>query len=199
MTARSRRLPSTRIAAAAGVLALALTGCGAAASSSTPAGGAAAPSSSAGVAASEVLPAPSNPITNTSTAPGLTVGTVLVENNIDPATKKVTSDHLEIPLSNTLATPLTGIEIYYTFTDKTAGASESYYAKLPAGFSIPAGGTRTVNFDNTGKPDHFPVNKFSIYHTSKNALDVSVEVSATGVGVQKATATKAAGGAETAD
>ena len=213
MTAHVPRLPRPRLVAATGILALALTGCGAASSTAPPSGtasGAASAAASAGstpasstpsgsAAAGQVLPVPTDPIANTATAPGLTIGTVLVENNLDPKTKKVTSDHLEIPLTNSLATPLTGVEIFYTFTDKTAGVTENYYAKLPADFTVPAKGTRTVNFDNSGAPDHVPVNKFSVYSTSKNALAVTVKVSAAGVAVQTATLTKDAGGAETAD
>jgi len=94
---------------------------------------------------------------------------------------------------------LHGVEVFYTFKDPKTGASESYYLKLPDTFTIPAGGTRIAHFDNSGTPDHFPVNKFSLYHTDKNALTVTVTVSAPGVRVQNATVNKDAGGAETAD
>lgn len=177
---------------------LALSGCG---GSSSPNATSAAGS---GVSAStftgkQVLPVKANPIKNTSTAQTLKIASLTVENNVDPATKKVAPDHLEIALQNTGKTPLSGFEVYYTFTDKVTKASESYYTKLPANFSIPAGGASTINFDNSGKPNHFPVNKFDIYHTSKNALKVAVEVSAAGAAPQTNTVNKAAGGAETAD
>jgi hypothetical protein len=77
--------------------------------------------------------------------------------------------------------------------------TENYYTALPADFTIPAGGTRTVHFDDTGATDHFPVNKFSLYYTDTNALDVTVTASAQGVKVQTATITKDEGGAEVAD
>ena len=64
---------------------------------------------------------------------------------------------------------------------------------------IPAGGSRVIHFDSTGTPDHFPVNKFSLYYTSINQLDVTVEVSATGAAVQTTTLQKDAGGAEVPD
>ena len=56
-----------------------------------------------------------------------------------------------------------------------------------------------IHFDNTGAPDHFAVNDFSLYATSANALDVTVEVSAADAAVQTASVQKDAGGAETAD
>ncbi len=104
-----------------------------------------------------------------------------------------------IALANTGATDLAGFEIFYTFTDPTADATESYYFELPDSFTIPAGGRRIVHFDNTGAPDHFPVNEFSLYSTSLDALDVSVTVSAAGAAPQTATVQKDAGGEETAD
>ena len=146
----------------------------------------------------QILPVASNPITNNAAAQSLTIDSVLVENNVD-STGKVTDDHLEIALSNTAGTELGGFEVFYTFTDPTASITESYYAKLPASFTIAAGGTRTAHFDNSGAPDHFPVNDFSLYKTSANALDVTVVVSATDAAPQTAMVTKDAGGAETAD
>lgn len=155
--------------------------------------------SNAASSAGAVLPVDTNPITNTATADGLTIGSVLVENNVDPTSGKVASDHLEITLTNTGTTDLTGFEIYYTFADTKTSATENYYLQLPADFTIPAGGTRTAHFDDTGAPDHFPVNKFSLYYTDTNALDVTVTVSAKDVKARTTTITKDAGGAEVAD
>jgi len=145
-----------------------------------------------------VLPVADNPISNTSTVQALKIDSVLVENNVD-STGKATSDHLEIALTNTGTTELTAFEVYYTFTDPTTNVTENYYAKLPADFTIPAGGQRTAHFDNTSAPDHFPVNEFSLYHTDANALDVTVTVSATDAATQTTTLQKDAGGPETAD
>ncbi|MBL8778271.1 MAG: hypothetical protein JNK12_20200 [Acidimicrobiales bacterium] len=173
---------------------LALAGCG---SSSTPAGSASSPSTTATATsgADQVLPVTVNPITNTATAETLKITSVLVENNIDAAGQAV-DDHLEIELKNTGSTDLANVEVFYTFTDPTAQTSESYYTRLPDTFTVPAGGTRIVHFDDTGAPDHFPVNKFSLYYTSTNALDVEVTVSADGAAVQTTTLQKDAGGAE---
>ena len=146
----------------------------------------------------EVLPVTDNPITNTATAQTLTIDSVLVENNVDAA-GKATDDHLEVALTNTGSADLSGFEVFYTFTDPTAGTAESYYVQLPADFTVPAGGSRVAHFDNTGATDHFAVNKFSLYATSINQLDVKVEVSAQGAAVQTATVQKDAGGAEVPD
>jgi hypothetical protein len=156
------------------------------------------PASSIDVPGDVVLPVASNPIVNSATAPTLKIDSVLVENNVDAA-GKTASDHLEIALRNTATTPLTDVEIYYTFSNPASGASESYYTKLPAAFSLPAGGTRVAHFDNTGAPDHFPVSKFSLYYVDTSALDVTVVVSAKGAAVQRLDLKKDAGGPEAAD
>ena len=166
-----------------------------AAAPSTATAGAPAPTSGAGAA---VLPVASNPIANTSTSKVMTITNLIVENNVDSA-GKAASDHLEFTIANSGTTPLAGIEVYYRFDDKTAGLSEGYYTKLPTTFEIPAGGKRTVHFDDTGASDHFPVNKFSLYATSKNALSVSVTIGATDAASASATVQKDAGGAEAAD
>lgn len=193
--------PRLRLAAALSAAALVLAACGGAVNSSgavTTNGGnggkAAVPSAGSG----RVLPVSSNPITNAATAKTLVLDKVLVENNVDAAGKPV-DDHLEVTLKNTGATPLSGLEFYYTFTDPTANVSESYYAKLPATDEVPAGGTYTVNFDNSGAPGSVPVNDFSLYATSKNALDVEVLASATGAATTTMTVQKDAGGSEAAD
>ena len=148
---------------------------------------------------SQVLPVRANPIANTATAPGLSITSVLVENNEDPATKKDAEDHLEVALRNTSTTALSGFEVYYTITDTKTKETEGYYTNLGPEFTIPAGASRTVHFDQTGKVDHFPDNEFSIYNSSKNALDVKVQVSAKGVAVADSSVKKDAGGAENPD
>ena len=145
-----------------------------------------------------VLPVASNPISNTSTEPGLKIEKVLVEDNVNPATGKDAPDHLEIALRNESDKEMSGFEVYYEITDLTTDAKEGYHAKLE-GFTIPAGGERVVHFDDTGEPDHYPVNKFSLYHLSKNEMQVDVTVSATGFAPQTATVKKDAGGDENPD
>lgn len=179
--------------------ALLLASCSGSSSTNASPPASAAPGGTTATGTGTVLPVTSNPISNTATADGLHIDSVLVENNVDPTTGKAVSDHLEIALSNSSGATLSGVEIYYTFADPTTGVIENYYAALPADFTIAAGGTRSAHFDSTGATDHFPVNKFSLYYTDSNALDVTVVASAQGVKVQTAKITKDAGGAETAD
>ena len=196
-----------RIGATVVLAAVALAGCSAASTSATSPGSAngstlaaSPPNASGAPGTGQVLPVTQNPITNTATTPGLKIHSVQVENNVDPSTGKTASDHLEIALQNTGTSELKGLEVYYTFTDPTAKAAENYYFKLPDTYTIPAGGKRLVNFsDKATGPDYFPVNKFSLYYASKNALDVEVTVSATGVAVQNIKLKKDAGGPEAAD
>lgn len=177
--------------------ALAVTACG---------GSAASPAASAppGVTtgapnANQVLPVTSNPIVNASTDQVLVIDSVLVENNVDQATGKDASDHLEIAITNTGTTDLGGFEVFYTYDDQVAGVSESYYAALPAEFTVAAGASGVIHFDDTGAPNHFPENQFSLYHTSLNPMDVTVEVSATNAAPQTTTVQKDKGGDEVAD
>lgn len=176
-----------------GVVAVALaSGCGGGGSSASSGG----PASTASSAASgRVLPVPKNPISNTSQAPGLTITKALVENNVSPQTGKGVSDHLEIALKNTSTKPLDQIGVYYKITDPTKKVSEGYYAKLD-GFTIEPGATRVAHFDETGAKDHFPVNKYSLYYTDKNALVVDVTASSPSVKPATFTVKKDSGGAE---
>jgi hypothetical protein len=146
----------------------------------------------------DILPVAANPMSNTATPRTLTIDSVLVENNLDVAGNG-TDDHLEIALSNSGTSDLSSVEVFYTFRDAVASVSESYYARLPIDFVIPAGGRRVAHFDSTGLTDHFPVNKFSLYKTSAAELDVTVVVSAAGAALQTKSLKKDAGSAEAAD
>ncbi|MEO6882065.1 MAG: hypothetical protein ABI181_14115 [Mycobacteriaceae bacterium] len=179
------------LAATAAAAALLLSAC----SASSTTASSPAPAGTSAPAGAEVVPVKSNPISNTATVPSLAIGKIQVENNTDAGGKAV-SDHLQLDLRNTGTTVLGGFEVFYTFADPAAGKKESYYLKLPASFTIPAGATKPVNFDNAGGPGHFPVNKFSLFNTSKAALDVTVEVSAAGAAPVTATAKKGPGGSE---
>jgi len=99
-----------------------------------------------------VLPVTTNPISNSSTAQTLKITSVLVENNVDPVTGKAAEDHLEITLTNTGPTELSGFEVYTTYTDPTDKISESYYTALPATFTIAPGANRVAHFDATDGP-----------------------------------------------
>jgi len=192
---RRRRNAAAALLLAGGLVLAACGGSGSGSPSGTNAAGNSAATTTPG--GGQVLPVTDNPITNTATDQTLTIDSVLVENNED-ADGNAVDDHLEIAVSNTGTADLSGFEAFYTITDPTAGASESYYADL-SGFVVPAGGTGTIHFDNTGATDHFPVNQYSLYYTSTNALDLEVQISAQGAAIQTATVQKDAGGAEVPD
>lgn len=141
-----------------------------------------------------VLPVATNPITG-APGPGLKITKALVENNVSAATGKAADDHLEVALKNTGGKPLSGVAIHYKITDPAKKISEGYYTEL-SGFVIKPGGTRIAHFDSTGAPDHYPVNKYSLYYTDKNRLVVEVTAKAVGAGPTMFTVKKDAGGAE---
>jgi len=149
-------------------------------------------------AAAPVLPVDSNPIVNASTARGLTIVTAAAEDVVDPATKAAITDRLQVTVRNDTTTELISFEIYYVMVDVTTGQSEAYYQAL-TGFTVAAGATGTLSFDGETGPGHFPENTFSIYRSSKNQVDFTIEVSAAGVQVANATATKGSGVGDAAD
>lgn len=192
--ARYRRGPAVLLGAMAVVIAMAAAGCGKSPTSAAPPQG---PATQTGPATAgiPVLPVKSDPISNPSTVQALKLDSILVENNVDSMNNPV-SDHIEVTAENTGTTTLGGFEVFYTVTDPQAKLTEHYYTRFPATFTVPPGATRTFHFDTTGAADHFPVNKYGLFYTSKDALDIKVEVSATGAAIQAISAHKAAGGAE---
>jgi hypothetical protein len=149
-----------------------------------------------GSASQMVLPTTTgNPIVNNSIAPGFVISGAIVENNTDPVTKKIATDHLEVTLQNTTTTDISQFEVYYTVKDVVANVSDAYYSKL-TGFVLKAGETKAFHFDNSGQPNHYPENKYSVYRTSKNSMLFSVMVSAPNYKVQAITIKKDKGGAE---
>ena len=176
------------VALVASVSLLGLAGC----QTATPA-----PASSQG-ATTVVLPVDSNPIVNASTAPGLTIVSAAAEDNVDPVTKAAIKDRLQVTLRNDSSSELTTFEIYYVMKDVTTGQSEGYYQAL-TGFTLAAGATGTLSFDGEAGVGHYPENTFSIYRSSKNQVDFTIEVSAAGVQVATATATKGSGAGDAAD
>jgi len=145
----------------------------------------------------QVLPITTNPITNTSQKPGLVITTAAVEDNADPATKKAISDRLQISLQNTSSQTMSSLEIYYEMKDIKTGAIEKYYQKLD-GLQIAQGETKTVYFDNESGTGHYPENKYSLYRSSQNEVDFTIEVSAQGYKPTTSTAKKSVGTGETA-
>ncbi len=157
-------------------------------------------SSPTGAAAStqgseRVLPVAKNPIVNTSTKKGLEIASAMVENNVDPATKKDIADRLQITLKNTSGETLSDLEVYYEMKDTKTQKTEGYYQKL-TGFSLAPGAEGTVFFDNQGGAGHYPENTFSLYRTSANEVDFSIVVSAAGYAPALGQAVKAVGTGE---
>ena len=155
-------------------------------------------SAASGSTTTAVLPVNSNPIVNASTSPGLTIVSAAAEDNLDPSTNAAITDRLQVTVRNDSTSELSSFEIYYVMTDVTTGQSEAYYQAL-TGFTLAAGATSTLSFDGETGAGHFPENTFSIYRSSKNQVDFTIEVSAAGVQVANATATKGSGAGDAAD
>ena len=146
-----------------------------------------------------ILPITSgNPITNNATTPGFVIASAIVENNTDPITKIITNDHLEVTLKNVSTKDITQFDTYYSVKDLVTQVSDAYFTKL-TGFVLRAGETRTFHFDNTGKMDHYRENNYSVYRTSKNAMQFDLMVSAPNYKVQTKTIKKDKGGTEKVD
>lgn len=134
------------IVAAAAVIAAVVVGANIAAHVPTASNGSTTQTASPGTASS-LLPVKTNPIQNPSTQPGLSIENAMAENNVDPSTKQAIGDRLQITLKNSSTKTLTGFEVFYTMTDATTHASESYYLPL-TDLTLPAGATTTIYFDN---------------------------------------------------
>lgn len=136
-----------------------------------------------------------NPIQETGTQAGLKINSILVENNVNP-TGGDAPDHLELQVANTGATDLANFDIYYTIKDLTTNDIQAYYRTLPD-FTLSAGETKTLHFDNTGQPDHFSANPNSMFYTDPNQLELEVMLHARGFASQTASVKKDASDAET--
>ena len=193
-----RRIVAAAAVAAVALGALAVAGCGSQQSGSTSsAAPSSAPSAAASPAGGPVLPVASDPIVNTSTKPGLEITGIMVENNVDPVTKKDLSDRLQMTLVNSSSATMTDLEAYYTMTDSTTNKSESYYQKL-TGLTIAPGASQTIYFDNESGLGHYPENIYSLYRTSANEVVIDVKVSAPGFAPATAQVKKAVGTGEKA-
>lgn len=138
-----------------------------------------------------------NMITNNSTVSGLTIVSGLVENNLD-TNGKPTNDHLELVLKNSSKIDMKNLEVYYTITDLSTQKKEGYYKKL-AGFTLKAGRTETIHFDNKTGINHFGLNTNGMYFTGRNKMQFNVQVSAPGFKIATIQIAKDAGGAEQKD
>lgn len=125
------------------------------------------------------------------------LGEILVENNVDPATKTDAPDHLEIQVFNDGAADLTALTMYYTLTDADSGAKEAYVFRPQV--TVPAGGEARIHVDEGTAPGHLRANPNSLYVTSLAGKHVTVLVQADGFAAVQGAVEKDPGGAETAD
>jgi hypothetical protein len=146
---------------------------------------------------SQVLPVKSNPILNTSQQSGLVVLSAMAEDNVDPVTNQAISDRLQIKLQNVSSSKMSAIEVYYVMKDAKTGQQEAYYQKL-TGLTLAPNETKTIYFDNEQGAGHYPENRYSLYRSSKNEVDFTIEVSAPGFKPANTTTKKSAGTGETA-
>jgi hypothetical protein len=139
-----------------------------------------------------------NPMDLTGAPAPFAIKEALVENNYDFAAKKDATDHLELLVANTGATPLTGFSIYYSITDTGNGAVEGSFRTLD-GFSIPPGGEARIHLDDGSQPGHYRANPNSIYVSSQAAKTVTFVLKADGFAPVSMEVAKDKGGAEAAD
>ncbi len=139
-----------------------------------------------------------NPIKNSSMKLGFKIVEALVENNVDPVTKKIANDHLELTVKNISGQDLTNFEFYYSVTDSTSGKKEGYY-KVLTSFVLKKGETKSIHFDNLKGDGHFSVNPNSIYYTTSAAKVFDLSLSVPGFELQGLVINKDPGGSEKAD
>ena len=129
---------------------------------------------------------------------GFKINSILVENNVDEATGKDASDHLEIFLQNMTTKDISDFTVYYEYKDQVDGSIQSYKL-LANGFILPANGTKSIHIDISGKSGHFRANPNSSYYQNINPKDVTVIVNAKGYQAQELMVKKDKGGSEMAD
>ena len=135
-----------------------------------------------------------NPIQESSTTAGFVINGLMVENNVDADGADV-PDHLQFKVVNTGTADLTDFDIYITITDQVTGDVQGYYRTLP-GFTVKAGETKELHFDNTGQADHFSVNPNSAFYIDQNGLTIGVMLHAAGYAPQSGSVDKDPAGAE---
>lgn len=129
---------------------------------------------------------------------GLMIKEVLVENNVDPITKKTTSDHLEIVALNTTSTNISDMTAYYQITDLSGTTIQSFIVPL-TWFTLPPAVSKSIHIDIKDGIDHFRADPNSLYYLSKSPLKVEVTLSAKWYKSTTISINKDAGWAELAD
>ena len=139
-----------------------------------------------------------NPIDAAGAAAPFAINEALVENNYDFAAKKDATDHLELLVTNSGTTSLTGFSVYYSLKDADTGKIEGTFRTLD-GFSVPAGGEARVHFDDATIAGHYRANPNGIFITSQAAKVFDVMLKANGFAPVSVQINKDKGGAEAAD
>lgn len=139
-----------------------------------------------------------NPLDMTGAPATFAIKEALVENNYDYAAKKDATDHLELLVTNSGSTALSGFSIYYSIKDAETGKVEGTFRKLD-GFSVPAGGEARIHLDDGAVAGQFRANPNSIYITSQAAKTITFVLKADGFVPVSVDVAKDKGGAEAAD
>lgn len=107
----------------------------------------------------------------------LKIKEILVENNIDPISKKIASDHLEVSLDNTGSKDIKNLTAYYKITDLSWSTVQSFVVPLKD-FELKANSTENIHIDIVDWKNHFRADPNSLYYLSKNPLKVDVTINA---------------------
>jgi len=129
----------------------------------------------------------------------LKINKILVENNVDPITKKGISDHLEVFVTNTSNSPIPNLTLYYKDIDNSGTVvPQSYIINLKWLILKPNKKT-SIHVDLSWKPGHFRANPNSMYYLDKNGQTFEVTLNAKWFNAVTKTIKKDPGGPELAD
>jgi len=129
----------------------------------------------------------------------LKINKILVENNVDPVTKKGTSDHLEIFATNTTNSPISDLTLYYKDIDNSGAVAPQTYIIHLTGLTLQPNKETSIHVDLSWKPGHFRANPNSMYYLDKNGQTFDVTLNAKWFNATTKTIKKDPGGAELAD
>jgi len=129
----------------------------------------------------------------------LKIDKILVENNVDPITKKITSDHLEVFATNTTNSLISDLTLYYKDIDNSGAVAPQAYIIHLTGLTLQPNKETSIHVDLSWKPGHFRANPNSMYYLDKNGQTFEVTLNAKWFNAVTKTVKKDPGGAELAD
>ena len=129
----------------------------------------------------------------------LKINKVLVENNIDPITKKCTSDHLEIFAANTTNNPISDLTLYYKDTNNSGAVAPQSYIISLKWLTLQPNKETSIHIDTSWKPGHFRANPNSMYYMDRHWQTFKVILNAKWFNAVTKIVKKDPGGAELAD